>query len=278
MPVDLFSAYIDGREKAIDRNWNDLNQSNTVEQGWLHNDAQQLKNWMATDTYGDDVSNSNAGAEIKRNSAIGSDLNTQLAQTGQPGALAATQSLSDYQAAVAAASKPNIQTLAYNQAAYQVGQSADDAARGRALSQGSTQLRSQQLRNENAVAQNNAAGLQSARDLLPLQTQVTNAGLEAQRRALAAYPGPPQGDTPGQGQPQGAPPLFPPMVPMPLSAADAYNAASILGPGQSTVVNGVTVARDEIGLYTMANGVKSYIQAPQPPVRPPNTPFNFGKK
>lgn len=34
---DLFTPYIEGREKAIDRNWNDLNQYNTVQKNQLGN-------------------------------------------------------------------------------------------------------------------------------------------------------------------------------------------------------------------------------------------------
>jgi len=63
LPMDLFGAYTKGREYAIDRNWNDLNQSANVEGKWLSNDAQQVKNWVGQATYGNQVQNSNIVTE-----------------------------------------------------------------------------------------------------------------------------------------------------------------------------------------------------------------------
>lgn len=298
MPVDLFGSYIQGREYAIDRNWNDMNQSNNVEQGWLNNDAKQLNNWFTEDTYGNNLSNSNAGARINQNKAIGSDLNTQLALTGQPGAVSAAQSLSDYQTALANASRQNIPTIAGNQATYQLGQSADNAARGNALLEYSPQIRPQQVQNELTTAQNNQQVLQASADLLPLQTEVGQQNLQAQQRALQAYQNgtlfpqqtvagttlpvnptnPVQGGTGlllGGNPPTAVNPLQQPVAVDPVAI---YSVAGRLTPGQSTVVNGVPVSRDEVGLFILNNGTKQYVQPPQATPRQQSALFSFGGK
>lgn len=272
MPVDLFSSYIEGRENAIDRNWNDLNQANRVEQGWLSNDAQGIKNQFSLDTYGDNISNSNATARVNQNKAVGSDLNTQIAVAGQPGSLMAAQSLSEYQGALANASRNNLPAIASNQAALQLGQSADDAARGNALLTYSQLVRPQQIQNELATAQNNQQALQVAADLMPLQTEVGVDNLRAQQRGLQAYQDGtlfPQQTMPGTSLPlnPGGPTAVPGSAQP--TVADIWNVAGRLAPGQSVMVNGVLVSRDNTGLSYLNNGVRQYL--PQPPASPPAT-------
>lgn len=132
LPVDLFSPFIKGREYAIDRNWNDLNQSNQVERGWLDNDRRQLDNWFAQDTYDDKLATSNANARINQNAATGSDYDIQVAGAMQPGRMAQTQSQSEYAQALASAMQPNLPAIAANQTVANLGQSATNAAQGRA--------------------------------------------------------------------------------------------------------------------------------------------------
>ena len=297
MPIDLFSPYIQGREGAIDRNWNDMNQSNTVEQGWLNNDAQQLKNWFAEDTFGDRISDSNARMRTNQNAATGSDLNTQIAMTGQPGAVSAARSLSDYQRAMEAAAFPNIQAIAGNQARFLLGQSADNAARGDALLQYSQQVRDQQLRNQRLMGQSNQGAIQAAIDQQPMQSEVAVQNLLAQQRALEAF-------QPGAGNllpqpaavPSGVPsnPLMPAPVqqvgqpmqqagggnimpaPQAVDSVAIYSAANRLPVGQAMEVNGVVVYRDDTGLFILNEGNKQYIQRPQATPRPQSTFFSFG--
>lgn len=132
LPVDLFSPYIKGREYAIDRNWNDLNQSNQVERGWLDNDRRQLDNWFAQDTYGDKIATSNANARINQNAAQGSDYDIQVAGAMQPGRVARAASQSDYVLKESDAMRGLLDVIAQNQATANLGQSVANAAQGRA--------------------------------------------------------------------------------------------------------------------------------------------------
>ena len=61
LPVDLFSAYTKGREYGIDRNWNDLNKSATLQSQWLTNDHKTLQNTLAGATLQNQVDMSNLG-------------------------------------------------------------------------------------------------------------------------------------------------------------------------------------------------------------------------
>lgn len=271
LPVDLFSPYIEGREMAIDRNWNDLNQSNKVEGGWLANDAQLFKNQFTQDTYGDELARSGARARSDLNRATASDLQTQLATTGQPGALASVQSLSDFQRAQANANRQNIPQIAADQALFQRAQAADDAARGRALMQYSPALRGQQLLNEQATLGFNQATIAANQQLLPAQTAATAAGFSAQQRASEGYV-PTQRDMmaaplfpqPGVAAPAAAGQVAPstPAAPATLDLQGIRNAASALQPGQRMEVGGMVIERDGQGLFTVINGVKQYIAPP----------------
>ena len=61
LPVDLFSAYTKGREYGIDRNWNDLNKSATLQSQWLTNDQKTLQNTLAGATLQNQVDMSDLG-------------------------------------------------------------------------------------------------------------------------------------------------------------------------------------------------------------------------
>ena len=61
LPVDLFSAYTKGREYGIDRNWNDLNKSATLQSQWLTNDHKTLQNTLAGATLQNQVDMSDLG-------------------------------------------------------------------------------------------------------------------------------------------------------------------------------------------------------------------------
>lgn len=68
---DLFSAYAKGQEEAIDRNWNDLNQYETVEQARTNNDMARINLQAGMDDYGNNRAISNA---LGSQAMIGEDL------------------------------------------------------------------------------------------------------------------------------------------------------------------------------------------------------------
>lgn len=68
---DLFSAYAKGQEEAIDRNWNDLNQYESVEQARTNNDVARINLQAGMDDYGNNRAISNA---LGSQAMIGEDL------------------------------------------------------------------------------------------------------------------------------------------------------------------------------------------------------------
>lgn len=95
---DLFSAYAKGQEEAIDRNWNDLNQFETVEQARTANDMARINLQAGMDDYGNNRAISNAvgtqamiGEDLLkrgyRGDAANAEMNSDLA-TSQYGAVA----------------------------------------------------------------------------------------------------------------------------------------------------------------------------------------------
>lgn len=68
---DLFSAYAKGQEEAIDKNWNDLNQYETVEQARTNNDMARINLQAGMDDYGNNRAVSNA---LGTQAMIGEDL------------------------------------------------------------------------------------------------------------------------------------------------------------------------------------------------------------
>ncbi|EJN5908109.1 hypothetical protein NQC33_004134 [Escherichia coli] len=125
MPVDLFTPFIEGREKAIDRNWNDLNQANQVERGWLDNDAKQLSNWFKQDSYLDQL-------QQIRNQTDVSNMNRDLMAATQPGALAKAGFSSDFAIQQAEAGRQHIPGLANSWMTGLLGNAAEIAAKGAA--------------------------------------------------------------------------------------------------------------------------------------------------
>ncbi|EEC7850389.1 hypothetical protein [Escherichia coli] len=125
MPVDLFTPFIEGREKAIDRNWNDLNQANQVERGWLDNDAKQLSNWFKQDSYLDQL-------QQVRNQTDVSNMNRDLMAAYQPGNLAQAGFSSDFAIQQANAGYPHIPELVNSWVTGLRGNAAEIAAKGTA--------------------------------------------------------------------------------------------------------------------------------------------------
>ncbi|EPS9658290.1 hypothetical protein ACVNAX_001410 [Escherichia coli] len=125
MPVDLFTPFIEGREKAIDRNWNDLNQANQVERGWLDNDAKQLSNWFEQDSHLDQL-------QQVRNQTDVSNMNRDLMAAAQPGELAKLGFSSDYAIQLANAGRTHIPELVDSQVTGWRGNAAEIAAKGEA--------------------------------------------------------------------------------------------------------------------------------------------------
>lgn len=116
MPVDLFGSYLQGKRQAINDNWSDLKNYGAVENQYLNNDNQQLRNWFAQDTYGDNLSLSNSRARQGENSATQSDYQTQIAGAAQPGALARAGTQSQLDVDYADQLSPRLPGIAANTA------------------------------------------------------------------------------------------------------------------------------------------------------------------
>jgi hypothetical protein len=298
LPVDLFSPYIQGRENAIDRNWNDLNQANKVEEGWQSNDARQLNNWFAQDTYGDRLSSSNASGRIDQNKALGTDLNAQLAVAGQPGAMAQVQSLSGYQQALNNATQPYIAPMAQNNAMFSYGQSVDAAAQGTAAVNNAPAFRNQAAQNTVAAANLQGQSIQNTADLMPIQQQTQRGNLELQNAVNQQLLQNPQALLPQQqpmagqpqvgqvpvGQPAGVPQAAAPQAVAPgmtpaMRDAQVYSQAAGLPVGRTVQANiggsTVTIGRDKNGVFTVENGQQRYVIPAGQSVNT-NTTFSWG--
>lgn len=166
MPVDLFTPFIQGREYAIDRNWNDLNQANKVEQGWLNNDAQRWRNMFTEDTYQDKL-------QQYQNQTAASNMERQIAEAGHPGNVALAGYVSDYSEALANGARGHIPQLVTGQTTAWLGNAAQQKAQGEA-----------QLKYApdyfKALADFNAGKLQNDRNLLDLEHAVKQALLAGQ--------------------------------------------------------------------------------------------------
>ncbi|MCV2895030.1 hypothetical protein OHE94_00085 [Escherichia coli] len=165
MPVDLFTPFIEGREKAIDRNWNDLNQANQVERGWLDNDAKQLSNWFKQDSYLDQL-------QQIRNQTDVSNMNRDLMAAAQPGELAKLGFSSDYAIQLANAGRTHIPELVDSQVTGWRGNAAEIAAKGEAQQNHANDL----MRN---LARLNVQKAKDANTLQPLKTAAEKANLTA---------------------------------------------------------------------------------------------------
>lgn len=290
LPMDLFTPYIKGRENAIDRNWNDLNQSNQVEQGWLNNDARQLNNWFAQDTYDDRLASSNAKGRIDQNSATGSDLNTQIAVAGQPGALAQAQTASDYQTALRSASQPYITPMANNNALFSYGQSVDRAAQGNAAIATAPQIRTATANNTLAAANLQGNVIKNNAELLPLQQEVQRGNLTLQPLQQDVQRSNLQLQQTVNDELQKNPQML--FAQQPTVATNAtpdtqlsntdsqvYSLAAQLPPGRVMQLNiggaAVNAGRDNNGVFVVENGQKRYV-SPTNAATTTDTTFSFG--
>ncbi|HDX7412996.1 TPA: hypothetical protein RPO50_001454 [Escherichia coli] len=166
MPVDLFTPFIQGREYAIDRNWNDLNQANKVEQGWLNNDAQRWRNMFTEDTYQDKL-------QQYQNQTAASNMERQIAEAGNPGNVALAGYMSDYGEALANAARGYIPQLVTGQTTAWLGNAAQQKAQGEAQLQYAPDY-------FKALADFNAGKLQNDRNLLDLEHAAKQALLASQ--------------------------------------------------------------------------------------------------
>ncbi|EPB1967265.1 hypothetical protein ACRBV5_000178 [Escherichia coli] len=162
MPVDLFAPFIEGREKAIDRNWNDLNQANQVERGWLDNDAKQLSNWFKQDSYLDQL-------QQIRNQTDVSNMNRDLMAAAQPGELAKLGFSSDYAIQLANAGRTHIPELVDSQVTGWRGNAAEIAAKGEAQQNHANDLMRNLARLNVQKAKNALTAGQNRGNLLPYE-------------------------------------------------------------------------------------------------------------
>lgn len=171
MPVDLFTPFIEGREKAIDRNWNDLNQANKVEQGWLDNDARRWRNMFTEDTYQDKL-------QQYQNQTDVSNMNRDLMAVGQKGNLAQAGLYSDIYTDFASKLGPNIDTVTRNMLDSVLGNAEERGAYGRAQSKYAGAMHNINARNALTAAQNKGYLLPLERDASRnlLTNQLQNGG------------------------------------------------------------------------------------------------------
>lgn len=182
MPVDLFTPFIQGREYAIDRNWNDLNQANKVEQGWLNNDAQRWRNMFTEDTYQDKL-------QQYQNQTAASNMERQIAEAGNPGNVALAGYMSDYGEALANAARGYIPQLVTGQTTAWLGNAAQQKAQGEAQLQYAPDL-------FGGLAEYNVDKLRNDRNLLPAEYEAKKALLDGQVRSVTNSAG---GTTSGTG-------------------------------------------------------------------------------
>lgn len=269
MPVDLFGSYLQGKRQAINDNWSDLKNYGSVENQYLQNDNQQLRNWFAQDTYGDNLSLSNSRARQGENAATQSDYQTQLAGAAQPGALARTATQSNLDVNYADQLNPRIPGIAANTARttennvtirginsdfnaahaqdvvqqnYDVGTSANNSTATvnnyNAAHYADQQEQNNELRRAQAEAQQRA-----------LYERIRQNDLTARSNWAALHPGVPYPDD--QLAPASAQPLTPQQTnstPGAQPAAqDTQAQLDAIPNGRSATVNGVTYYRDNSG-------------------------------
>lgn len=166
MPVDLFTPFIQGREYAIERNWNDLNQANKVEQGWLDNDARRWRNMFTEDTYQDKL-------QQYQNQTAASNMARQVAEAGHRGNVALAGYASDYSEALANTARGIIPDLVRGRTTGWLGNAAQQEAQGRAQIKYAPDLFS-------SLAEYNVGKVRNDRDLLALEKATKQALLAGQ--------------------------------------------------------------------------------------------------
>lgn len=213
---DLFSAYAKGQEEAIDRNWNDLNQFETVEQARTANDLAKINLQAGMDDYGNNRAISNAvgtqamiGEDLLkrgyRGDAANAEMNSDLA-TSQYGAVANNlQGLDNYNNSLLASnigvgqnnadaalaySKVTQSNLPGTLAAFSSGQQAQNLVAGQ-NAQYAPIINQGNLDNTIATQGLNAGTIQTGvmqnantQSLLPLTYDAQVAALEAQKQQI----------------------------------------------------------------------------------------------
>ncbi len=182
MPVDLFTPFIQGREYAIDRNWNDLNQANKVEQGWLDNDARRWRNMFTEDTYQDKL-------QQYQNQTAASNMERQIAEAGHPGNVALAGYTSDYSEALANTARGYIPNLVRGQTTGWLGNAAQQEAQGEAQLQHARDL-------FGGLADYNVGRVRNDRNLLSAEYAAKKALLNSQINNVTTPAG---GTTTGTG-------------------------------------------------------------------------------
>lgn len=214
---DLFSAYTKGQEEAIDKNWNDLNQYESVEQARTANDVARINLQANMDDYGNNRAISDAvgtqamiGEDLLKRSyrgdAANAEMNSDLA-TSQYAAVANNlQGLDNYNNSLLASNigvgQNNADAaLAYSNitqsnlpgtlAAFSSGQQAQNLVAGQ-NAQYAPIINQNNLSNSVATQGLNAATIQTGvmqnantQSLLPLTYEAQVAALEAQKQQIA---------------------------------------------------------------------------------------------
>ncbi|MVW44861.1 hypothetical protein GP658_20635 [Enterobacteriaceae bacterium TzEc013] len=220
MPVDLFTPFIQGREYAIDRNWNDLNQANKVEQGWLNNDAQRWRNMFTEDTYQDKL-------QQYQNQTAASNMERQIAEAGHPGNVALAGYTSDYGEALANAAREYIPQLVTGKTTAWLGNAAQQKAQGEAQLQYAPDY-------FKSLADFNAGKLQNDRNLLTAEYKAKKALLDGQVHSATNSAG---GTTSGTGFTLTIPTQFQqpkPVTPKPPVQQPVQQPATVATPAPST--------------------------------------------
>ncbi|EFN7975583.1 hypothetical protein ED769_14745 [Escherichia coli] len=233
MPVDLFTPFIQGREYAIDRNWNDLNQANKVEQGWLNNDAQRWRNMFTEDTYQDKL-------QQYQNQTAASNMERQIAEAGHPGNVALAKYTSDYGEALANGARGYIPQLVTGQTTAWLGNAAQQKAQGEAQLQYAPDY-------FKALADFNAGKLQNDRNLLSTEYEAKKALLDGQIHSATNSAG---GTTSGTGFTLTMPTQFQqpkPVTPKPPVQQPVQQPATVAAPVPSTTQRTPVGAFDAYG-------------------------------
>ena len=233
MPVDLFTPFIQGREYAIDRNWNDLNQANKVEQGWLNNDAQRWRNMFTEDTYQDKL-------QQYQNQTAASNMERQIAEAGHPGNVALAGYTSDYGEALANAARGYIPQLVTGQTTAWLGNAAQQKAQGEAQLQYAPDL-------FGGLAEYNVDKLRNDRNLLPAEYKAKKALLDGQINSATNSAG---GTTSGTGFTLTIPTQFQqpkPVTPKPPVQQPVQQPATVAAPVPSSTQRTPVGAFDAYG-------------------------------
>ncbi len=230
MPVDLFTPFIQGREYAIDRNWNDLNQANKVEQGWLNNDAQRWRNMFTEDTYQDKL-------QQYQNQTAASNMERQIAEAGHSGNVALAGYVSDYSEALANGARGYIPQLVTGQTKAWLGNAAQQKAQGEAQLKYAPDLFGD-------LAGYNVDKLRNDRSLLDLEHAAKQAALAAQiNNALT----PAGGTTSGTGLTLTVPDKFKQPSKQSTSKSSVKQTAAVVTPVQPKTQPTAAVSFDAYG-------------------------------